>query len=547
MTDTTTSATRRSRGIVSAAALAVVAGLAGFGISNGLESDALAQSTRPAQQQGAQGRQVQMGGEEAQAMSEGELTINKTARGNEVKVGQIAEYQIEVSNDSGGDLNNVVLREELPQGMRFESADPEPTSVEGQTLVWRIGNIADGQGLTATVRAIPQQTGDLQACTSYEFERGVCLPLTVVNPELAITKSGPQMASVCTPIEYTYTVTNEGDTAAEGVVLIDDLNEGLRRADDGGAGDGDVEIDIGTVEPGQTVERVVRVKADRPLTLDTAARATSNLDEVRSQVVETEFMAPDVQLNVNAAQPYTVLGEPARFEVRVTNPGDVPADMVVLATAASGGEIQRIYGARGEEGQVMQGGMDPADGDAVIGTLQPGDSRTLFVDVVGNEGGVIKLGAVSVAQCRDSGTELARAEGTAQVEVRAFAALQVEVVDSQDPVRVGESTSYEITIRNEGRADDNNLGITAELPDGLEYVAENSGGPTEITVNGKELSFGEVQTLPQGESVTWYVTGRATESTGGQKFKVFVKSDSTGDETVQEDEPTRLFGNAQGN
>ena len=151
---------------------------------------------------------------------------------------------------------------------------------------------------------------------------------------------------------------------------------------------------------------------------------------------------------------------------------------------------------------------------------------------------MVKLGAVTQAVCRDSGQELARAEAVAQIEVRTISALQLEVVDKNDPVQVGDSTVYEVTVINEGSGPDNNLKVSAELPEGTEFVSAE--GSTEVSNNGRTVTMGDVPTLESGGSVTWYVTVKAVEAAGGQKFNVTINSDNT-DGDITEAEPTRLF------
>ncbi len=294
-----------------------------------------------------------------------------------------------------------------------------------------------------------------------------------------------------------------------------------------------VEHDLGDMEPGQTIEHKVMVKAERPGSFGSYAIAKSDLLEVKSKEVAAMFAQPDLRVSAKASRPFVFIGDPARFEVTVTNNGEVPAARTVLATAAGqGAEVTDVY---------YQQPEDAGDDDGiVIGTLQPGESRTVYVDVDTPEADTrVKLGAVATALCRDSGMELARAQGVADVEVRTIAALQLEVVDSKDPVQVGEQTQYEITVINEGSGPVTNLNVSAALPQGLKYIADGSQGDTAMNAEGQTVTFGSVPTLEAGDSVTWYITAQATEAAGGTKLRVSVKSDES--EDLTEDEPTRLY------
>ena len=482
----------------------------------------------------AQIRRGQVG--QATATTEGDgITITKTAP-EQIVLGQSITYTINVENDEG-EISNLVITEELPQGFEFESSEPEPTRRDGNKLTYRVARMAAGDGGQIRITGTPQETGDLQACTTYEIDRGVCAAFTVVNPDLRLTKMGPDAASVCTQVEYVYMLENSGDTEANDVVIYDALPEGMMLADGGD----EVNIEVGSLAPGQKVEERVMVKGSQPDDVGSYAIARSDLVEVKSKTVQTEFTAPDLQVSARPDRPTEYIGRAARFEVQVRNTGDVPADQVVLATAVSeNGQIDRVYSGQQADGEErMAGGRELGDGDALLGTLQPGESRSIFVDVRPEDVGTVKFAAVAQAVCRDSGTELAQAQATAQITVEAVSALQLEVVDSVDPVRVGEQTVYEITLINEGQAEDRNLTVSAELPEGAVFA--DAQGSTDLQgEGGQTVSFAPVDVLPAGESVTWYVTINAESANNGGQFKVTVNSDNSGEE-ILENEPTRLY------
>ncbi len=468
-------------------------------------------------------------GKMATATAEGDITIEKSAP-QEIKLGTTTEYTINYANTSGGGVNGLIIREELPEGFAFESSTPEPTSQDGNVLTFRMNEMRDGDTGSITIKGTPQQLGDLQACTYYEFDRGICSVLSVVNPELRLTKSlaseGP--FSVCTPVEMVYVLKNEGDTAASDVLLFDELPEGMMFAE---SGERTMEMEVGDLAAGKSMEQRVMVKAERPASFGSYAIAKSELGEVKSERIEAEFAAPKLEISAQPARPFTYVGEDARFQLTIRNTGSVAADRAVLAAAAGqGAEVTNIYVSDDQRGD---------DDKIMLGTLQPGQSTTVYVDVsTPDEAAVVKLGAVTQAVCRDSGAELARAEAVAQLEVRTISALQLEVVDQQDPVQVGGQTVYEVTVINEGSGPDNNLKVSAVLPKGTKFVSAQ--GDTEVTNDGNKVTMTEVPTLESGGSVTWYVTVEAVEAAGGQKFDVTINSDNT-DGDITEAEPTRLY------
>jgi fimbrial isopeptide formation D2 family protein/uncharacterized repeat protein (TIGR01451 family) len=466
---------------------------------------------------------------------EGDIAIEKSMP-SEIRLGETTSYTIRYANSSGGDLTRLVITEELPEGFQFESANPEPSSVDGNKLMFNVSQLGDGANGEITINGTAQKLGDLKACTTYEFDQGVCTMLTVVNPELRLTKQleGEGPFSVCTPVELVYMVKNEGDSAAEDVLLYDMLPDGMMFAD---SGERELEMELGNIEPGQSIEKSIMVKASQADTFGSYAVAKSELVEVKSQNVDIEFAEPKLQLQATAVNPFTYVGEDGRFNLQIRNDSDVVANRVVVGLAAGqGAEIEGVYGTEQDD----QGQIQIDDEDRIfVGTLNPGQSRTVTVDVdLPDEEATVKFGAVAQAVCAGSGMELAKAEAVAQMEIRTISALQLEVVDKNDPVQVGTQTVYEITVINEGSGDDRNVSVKAELPQGLKYVS--SQGDTETTEEGNSIAFAPVDVLASGESVTWWVTVEATEAAGGQKFKVMLDSENSDGETIEE-EPTRLF------
>ena len=173
-----------------------------------------------------------------------------------------------------------------------------------------------------------------------------------------------------------------------------------------------------------------------------------------------------------------------------------------------------------------------------IGTLAPGESRSFTVEVAAEDAGRIQLGAIATAVCARTDRELATAQDAAALQVRELSALQVYVVDKQDPVKVGEETVYELRVTNEGSGDDQNIQIAAQLPQGVSFVGVE--GPTEVQAEGQNLTFAALENLPAGESATWYIRIRAEEAAGSTKFVANVTSDKM-QEPATVSEPTRLY------
>lgn len=465
-----------------------------------------------------------------------EKTIPET-----VKVGARFTYDITVRNTSDGSLAGVTVTEQLPRGFEFVSAEPAAQpQADGGHVRFDLGQLEQGATRTLRITGVPHEPGELTACTTYDFRRGICTPLVVANPQLQIERTAPEQANLCEPVTISYVVRNTGDTPAQQVRLYEQLPEGLTLVgnDDGQQGQRTVDADLGTLAPGQEVQRQVEVRAEQATEFTSYAIARGQLDEVSSRRGTTRFIAPQLQVQVRPTRDYEYIGRAAGFEVTVTNTGEGVSPMTLVNVSSERGEIARIGRPGGAEAQLASD--QPQDGNAHrIGALEPGQSQRFFVEVRGSEEGEVKLAAVARSVCpANRELALAEAQNAGAIAFVAVTSLQVTVVDKVDPVRVGEQTVYEINVLNEGNGEDTNLQLRGELPEGVSFVGAE--GPTQVSADGRTLTFAPLQRLGGGENATWYVTVRADQAAGATQFRLQVQSQNV-TEPVRADEPTRLY------
>lgn len=144
---------------------------------------------------------------------------------------------------------------------------------------------------------------------------------------------------------------------------------------------------------------------------------------------------------------------------------------------------------------------------------------------------------IDMAQQTDQARARSISKGMARAELVRLPALQIVAVDDEDPVSHGEEVQYTIRVWNEGDAADQQIEITAELPDGLEFVAAN--GPTEHSVEGKTVTFKPMEKMKPEQQADYRVTARSTGS-GDVRFRAKLNSEALDSEVVAA-EPTRLF------
>ncbi len=117
------------------------------------------------------------------------------------------------------------------------------------------------------------------------------------------------------------------------------------------------------------------------------------------------------------------------------------------------------------------------------------------------------------------------------------AAILIEVVDTPDPILVGEQTTYTIRVTNQGTADDRNIKIVANFAKQIDPVS--AAGATAGTVSGKNVTFAPVATLAPKQSVQWTITAKGA-STGDHRLKVEMTSELL-TSAVTEEESTHVY------
>ena len=89
------------------------------------------------------------------------LTITKTSSPNPVDLGGTLTYQLTVKNDSSATSTDVVLTDDLPQGVQFVSATSTAAAIEqdGDTIKFDFGDLLPGESATGIIVVIANSPG----------------------------------------------------------------------------------------------------------------------------------------------------------------------------------------------------------------------------------------------------------------------------------------------------------------------------------------------------------------------------------------------------
>jgi uncharacterized repeat protein (TIGR01451 family) len=389
---------------------------------------------------------------------------------------------------------------------------PAVPPARGGGAAWNVGTLAPRETKTHEFSATADEVGNLANCLTVAYSPTLCMSVRVVKPELKITKVAPERALLCENITYTYRVSNTGTGTARGVKVEEMLPEGLVTADGERR---NVSIDVGDLGAGQSREVTARLRATR--TGEYAGRAIARAaTELEARSPDTTTVVKEPVLAVQVEAPHArYVGEAVDFKITVKNTGDADARNVILKLDAPGA-AERVT-------------------DRDVGAIEAGKSKTVTVSTrAGRQAGNLQLTATASATCAK------QASNSASVTIATAPALQLEAVDGTDPIRVGGTTTYTITVKNEGTGPDTNVLVRATLPPEMQYVATNQKNATDVKVEGQNLTFGPVKTLAPGATAAWTIEAKALQP-GDVRFSLELTSDSLTKPAV-ETEPTRIVG-----
>jgi uncharacterized repeat protein (TIGR01451 family) len=207
--------------------------------------------------------------------------------------------------------------------------------------------------------------------------------------------------------------------------------------------------------------------------------------------------------------------------------------VVVEVTGGEGGELLGVGAGQPPEPRTGDAGTRPpkVPSRLNLGTIEVGKSAKTTVTYMTKRGGPLKVSTTATGECADAVTD------AAQTNVLTIPALLMEVVDSVDPVRVGENTSYKIAVKNQGTGADKNVSMVATLPASMTFV--RASGSTNAKAEGQTVTFAPLATLAPGEVATWEVEVKANKA-DDSRFQIEMTSESL-TKPVTENESTRLY------
>ena len=459
---------------------------------------------------------------------------------DQVYAGSDLNYQLRVTNNSEMSLHEVTIFETLQGATSASGEKPTDPPLAGyanvtdlsngsepQPSVYYLGMLEPGQTRDIQVRASAVESGEVRSCVWADFNAAKCATIPVVKPELEfvhmfVDAEGNEVTEAyrCDPVFSAYLVTNLGTGETQPVTVEEELPDGITST---AARNGMLSMQT----PGLANAEVFTSELV-PLELEEAsgdiyARAIARTERL-GEVADSSRLAilePGLDLRVDAPRE-VIIGREARMTFTVSNPGEDPVrDVMVAMDLPDGARNVSLSSSR----------VEMSDEGINVGTLDAGESRSFDVVLDPRQPQDFATSAVATGYC------VPQVERELQVSFVGVPALQVEVVDTVDPIKIGENTTYEVRILNEGTAKDVNLEMSAKLPEGFSFVSAE--GPVDVTANGRNLSFSSVKELAPGEEIRFNIVAKA-DAASRSSFDLELKTDSL-DSPLEEDESTTSF------
>lgn len=319
------------------------------------------------------------------------------------------------------------------------------------------------------------------------------------RPELKIEKIAPPNATLNQPMVYTIVIRNVGDSAANSVVVEDQIPMGTKlsgtipRAILEGK---KLKWQLGTIKPGDVKE--IQVKVVPVAEGQVGSIATVNFTaEVASR---TTIASPKISLKLTAT-PQVRVNETVTLNFVVTNNGSVDAHRVVLRNLIP--ENLKL--------------PDVAERDLEydMGTIPAGKSQTVPLPLTAVRPGKVTNRAVITVDGASAAEQ--------QIEINVIGQIVSLSRHGQTNWFVGRPVEFENRITNNSLNPTNNTIVTESLPNTVEFVSASEGGRFDA----------------KNRTVTWHVPHLDPNQTLSLKIKVVPKSIGNHAGSVQVSENNR--------
>ncbi len=432
---------------------------------------------------------------------------------SDLPIGTPAQYEIVVRNEDSIDLQGLILRMDIPNGVKVNALKPTHGQFEleiapdGLTMVtWGFEHLAAGQTASAPMQLVAGSAQNFAVAMEWTLVPiAGTSSIAVRTPRLELALDGPAEVRFGEANTYRLHIRNPGNATANQIAV-------RLSAEPFGSSAAEIEH----IAPGEEEVIEVELTFNERGTINIAALAEeqSGLESKTAIAVIVRKAIVQAQL---LATPLVYFGTPTECHVRLTNSGD--ADALDLRAALQLPEGAGLVSA--PPGAVLSGRELAWRIDKLIA----GGSEQFAVQLKLTADGANPL----ALQCSGPGYVSTSAAAVTQVE--SITDLKLFVNDPIAPAPVGSEVVYELTLTNRGSKAATNVKVIAQFSDGIEPT--RGEGHAARVVPGQTL-FEPLPRLAAGETVDLKVFAKAAAS-GTHRFRVEVRADESEVRLVQEE------------
>ncbi len=432
-----------------------------------------------------------------------DVSIAKTSSPSTFVVGSNATYTLTVSNaGTSATTGPVTVTDTLPTGITFVAATAPSytcTFSAGVLTCVRTASLAAGALAPITVQvtvgptAAPSVTNRAHVSTSGDTNPAndvsqVTNPV-VTPPDVSITKSAsPATFTVGQPASFPLLVRNVGGTAATGIVVTDILPSGLAFSSASGAGwscsaTGNVVTCAfaPSLAPGisSTVTLNVTVTAPAAPSITNTAHVTApgdgNASNDASSITVPVVVSASPDLNIQkVAIGNFVVGQPATYQITVTNAGTGPTTAPIIVTDVLPSSL--TFGSATGNGWNCN-----AVGQTVTCTYAPvlGVAQSTVITLVVTPTAAANAGVSNTASVATAGDgNGSNNSSTASTPVAQALDLRLQKTLTGSLVKGGQG-NYTLNVGNVGQLPTSGpITVVDSLPAGLAFVSGGGSGFT---------------------------------------------------------------------
>ena len=342
--------------------------------------------------------------------------------------------------------------------------------------------------VTLTIGGEPTADGDGDPQSNLTVDFG----FTPVSDLVVIKSDDPDPVVAGENLTYTLHVTNQGPSPVTGVVVTDTLPAGVAFTSltttqgSGSHQAGTVTVQLGSLASGGDATITIVVAVLRSTTgplLNQAVVTGDNFDPVPLNNSDDEptqvIKRIDLSIDKTDTPDPVIAGQRLNYTLLVTNLGPSDATGVTVVDTLPAGVT--YVSATSSQGTVNASGGTLT---ATLGNLALGAQATITiaVDVAPSARGTL----VNTASVSGSETEtnLTNNEDQVSTQINTLIDLAIDKSGTPDPVRAGETMTYQLLVTNQGPSNATGVTVVDTLPAGVTFLSGTASQGTVAAAGG---------------------------------------------------------------